>query len=53
VKAAIHDRRRQGKKATANTDGRHHHGATTGPIHRHAALCQEVMVHQHWVQHCR
>jgi hypothetical protein len=22
-------------------------------VRRHAALCQQVMVHQHWVQHCR
>jgi hypothetical protein len=22
-------------------------------IHRHAQLCQQVMVHQHWVSHCR
>ncbi len=23
------------------------------PARRHAALCQQVMIHQHWVQHCR
>ncbi|MEO8925527.1 MAG: hypothetical protein ABI306_00050 [Caulobacteraceae bacterium] len=27
--------------------------ASSQPVHRHAALCQQVMVHQHWTQHCR
>jgi hypothetical protein len=31
----------------------HHHAAPPPVIHRHAQLCQQVMVHNHWVSHCR
>jgi hypothetical protein len=38
---------------TAPPPRHHRHATPAKPIQRHAALCQEVMVHQHWVQHCR
>jgi hypothetical protein len=40
------------KSAKANRHRRHSAVAPV-PIHRHAQLCQQVMVHQHWVSHCR
>jgi ribosomal protein S7 len=56
-------------KATRHGGRRHHHAVPAKPtkrtrrghhvvaahvaIHRHAQLCQQVMVHQHWVSHCR
>ncbi|HEY1448178.1 MAG TPA: hypothetical protein VGF33_06550 [Caulobacteraceae bacterium] len=42
------------KAKTAKRTGHDHHKPVEhASIHRHAQLCQQVMVHQHWVSHCR
>ncbi len=48
-----HHRPAHGAAALHSNHG-HLHTAPAAPAQRrHAALCQQVMVHQHWVQRCR
>jgi hypothetical protein len=43
----------RGSQGAVSSKHRHAKVAHHAPARRHAQLCQQVMMHGHWVSHCR